>query len=89
MPQMGFEPTIPVLERAKRVHALRPRGHCDRRVNRLHSLISQKAELFTYLFFCLHVWNLEEPFVGFSNHKSACISYIGAYYMIRPSHNIW
>jgi hypothetical protein len=27
MPLAGFEPTIPVFERAK---ALRPRGHCDR-----------------------------------------------------------
>jgi hypothetical protein len=31
MPQVGFEPTIPVFERAKTVHVfVRPRGHCDR-----------------------------------------------------------
>jgi hypothetical protein len=30
MPQMGFEPRLSVFDRAKKVHALRPRGHCDR-----------------------------------------------------------
>jgi hypothetical protein len=30
MPRMGFEPTTPVFERAKMVHALdRAAGHCD------------------------------------------------------------
>jgi hypothetical protein len=29
MPQVGFEPTIPVFEQAKTVHASE-RGHCDR-----------------------------------------------------------
>jgi hypothetical protein len=29
MPKVGFEPTIPVFEREKKVHAL-DRGHCDR-----------------------------------------------------------
>jgi hypothetical protein len=29
MPRVVFEPTIPVLQRAKTVHAVRPRGHCD------------------------------------------------------------
>jgi hypothetical protein len=32
MPQVGFEPTIPVIERAKTIHD-RPRGHCDRFFN--------------------------------------------------------
>jgi hypothetical protein len=32
MPQVGFEPTISVPERAKTVHALDARGHCDRHV---------------------------------------------------------
>jgi hypothetical protein len=31
MPQVVFEPTIPVLKRAKTVHAFDPRGHCGRR----------------------------------------------------------
>jgi hypothetical protein len=30
MPQVEFEPTIPVSERAKPVHALEPIGKCDR-----------------------------------------------------------
>jgi hypothetical protein len=31
MPEVGFEPTIPVFERAKTVHALdSAAGHCDR-----------------------------------------------------------
>jgi hypothetical protein len=30
MPRVGFEPTIPVFEQAKTVHALE-RGHCGRR----------------------------------------------------------
>jgi hypothetical protein len=29
MPWVGFEPTIPAFERAKTVHCLRPRSHCD------------------------------------------------------------
>jgi hypothetical protein len=29
MPWVGFEPTMPEFERAKTVHCLRPRGHCD------------------------------------------------------------
>jgi hypothetical protein len=35
MPQMGFEPTIPVFEHAK----IRPRGHCDRHHQRYVVLI--------------------------------------------------
>jgi hypothetical protein len=42
MPGMGFEPTIPVFERAKTVHAFRPRGRCDRlaseRAKTVHAL---------------------------------------------------
>jgi hypothetical protein len=30
MPLVGFEPTIPVLEREKKVHAFKLRGHSDR-----------------------------------------------------------
>jgi hypothetical protein len=30
MPQLEFEPTIPVFEREKTDHAFRPRGHCHR-----------------------------------------------------------
>jgi hypothetical protein len=33
MPLVGFQPTIPVFDRAKTVHALRLRGHCDWHVN--------------------------------------------------------
>jgi hypothetical protein len=32
MPQVGFEPTIPVFERAKTVHALDRATHCDCRI---------------------------------------------------------
>jgi hypothetical protein len=32
MPRVGFEPITPVFERAKAIHALEPRGHCDRLV---------------------------------------------------------
>jgi hypothetical protein len=34
MPRVGFEPTIPVFERANTVHALgRMAGHCDRKTS--------------------------------------------------------
>jgi hypothetical protein len=39
MPRVGFEPTIPVFERMKTVHAS-GRGHCDRRLTSLQTDIS-------------------------------------------------
>jgi hypothetical protein len=30
IPRVGFEPTIPVFERTKKIHALDRGGHCDR-----------------------------------------------------------
>jgi hypothetical protein len=39
MPRVRFEPTIPVFERAKTVHVLRLRGHCNRHQNTYLALI--------------------------------------------------
>jgi hypothetical protein len=53
MPQMGFEPTIPVFERAKTVHDL------DRTATVIGSLISLLLE--NYLFKCL-LFSLRSPY---------------------------
>jgi hypothetical protein len=53
MPRVGFEPTIPVFERAKAVHSLDRAptviGHCSvwRAVNiTLHGVTSKETEIF-------------------------------------------
>jgi hypothetical protein len=45
MPQVRFEPSIPVFERAKDGSCLGPRGHCERLVNMVTKYKSTKAHL--------------------------------------------
>jgi hypothetical protein len=54
MPRVGFEPTTPVLERVKMVHALdRAAGHRDRPVKNCYVIFQLRFFPFD-LFYCQH-----------------------------------
>jgi hypothetical protein len=55
MPQMGFEPTIPVFERAKTVHAL------DRATTVIDLKITYHVELRLFLYLCLLQYSTVQP----------------------------
>jgi hypothetical protein len=56
MPQVGFEPMIPVFEQAKTVHDLdRAAGHCDRQIR---FLSPQKITIFPAVIYECEIWPL-------------------------------
>jgi hypothetical protein len=85
MPRVGFEPMIPVFERAKRTSCLRPHGECDRHVHHQYTTVSRSVTEVLLQGICACSWRptgvLRISIVGFWD-MTPC-SFLGGFHGFR------